>query len=96
MSNAISPHKNDFFFHGIHAQDAADWHRKRDAGMRLFLFDMPYGSGFVFFVEMAVLRLFHEQGDDEEAGLEGDDDDVEGGDVAERRGQEAHERAREE
>ena len=54
---------------------------------------MTYGSGFVFFVEMAVLRLFHEQGDDEEAGLESDDDDVEGGDVAERRGQEAHERA---
>lgn len=43
-----------------------------------------------------ILRFLHEQGNDEEAEFKGHDDDVEGGDMAERRRQEAHERAREE
>ena len=50
-------------------------------------------SSVCFFTEVTVLRFLHEQSDDEKAGFKGYDDDVEGGDVTERRRQEAHERA---
>lgn len=50
-------------------------------------------SGLRFFMEMMVLRFFHEQCYDEKAEFKCYDDDVESGHMTERRRQEAHERA---